>query len=227
MQQLVTRLGSVTLMAGLMVSSVACVDTGSTVFIRQVQAVTADDDCIVQPDPSALFRGSGFLDTSVGDGGYQAVLLVGNQMAQRGDAEQLKPETGRIQFYEVETEILDASGNSLGDVFFQTVSGFADPATNTDPGYGLVAATLIPGSMSAGLSGTIVSRVIIRGTSLGGNDVETGFWDFPIEVCNGCLRDSCLLPASCDDDIEPVCNLGQDALHDCRYVQATNPCAGP
>jgi hypothetical protein len=214
-------------MAGLMATSVACVDTNSTVFVRQVQASDAGDDCVVKSDPSALFRASGFLDTSIGDGGYQAVMLIGNQLVERGDNEQLKPETGRVQFFEVEAELLDASGGSLGSTFFQTVSGFADPATGTEPGYGLVGATLIPGSMSAGLSGTVVSRVIVRGTTLGGSEVETGFWDFPVEVCNGCLRDACLVPASCEDDIEPVCNLGQDAIADCRYVAATNGCTGP
>ena len=54
---------------------------------------------------------------------------------------------------------------------------------------------------------TLVSRIRLFGESLGGNDVETGLFDFPINVCTGCL--ACSDPIECDDEPPPACIIGQ------------------
>ncbi len=60
----------------------------------------------------------------------------------------------------------------------------------------------------------------VYGLTLGGLEVETGYWDFPINICHstalhsGCLR--CEEPESDDSDIIQPCNFGQDRVYDCR-----------
>ena len=68
--------------------------------------------------------------------------------------------------------------------------------------------------------GSIIARVTVHGRTLGGDDVTTRPWDFPISVCNGCL---CTEPS--DDDCENpesapkgLCFIRQDAPFDCRFL---------
>jgi hypothetical protein len=199
----------------LAVGAIGCTDYSPSVFIRQVQLRQPDDECIVDDDPDSIVLPSGLLDVSLNVTGYQAAILVGNQLVRLGDADQLKPEANRVQFFEAEIELLDQAGSGLGGGFFQTVSGFADPADGTEPGYGVVAATLIPPG-GAGTTGTVVARVILRGVTLGGEEVETAFWDFPILVCDGCMASFCQAFEGCDDEPAPECFRGQDIAPDCR-----------
>jgi len=199
-----------------------CVDNNVSLFIRQVQVPDENDDCLVQNDPNGLVRLSGRMDTALTTS-YQAVLLLGNQLVQRGDADTLRPESNRVQIYEIEVSIFDYLGNELR-TFTQPASGFVDPATNTTPGWGLVGATLIDpatGQSLAALNQTVVSRVKVYGVTLGGLEVETGYWDFPIYVCQSqSLEDRSCLP--CDDPENPTddiiypCFYGQDTVYDCR-----------
>jgi len=213
------------LLVGLAATTMGCTETNSTIFIRQVQVPDPDDQCIVRADPAALFTGHGFLDTALGDGAYQATVLVGNQMIRRGDEDTLRTETARVQLYEAEIEVFDYAGGLLNE-YTMPVSGFADPATGTEPGWGLVGATLVDaGSASAAAGGsgqTVVTRVKLYGVSLGGEEVETAPWDFPVFVCSNCL--ACVEPDTCEDDRLEVCNLGQDASPDCRVVDPDHPC---
>ncbi|HZO17069.1 MAG TPA: hypothetical protein VFB62_27520 [Polyangiaceae bacterium] len=191
---------------------IGCTDYSPSVFVRQAQLLNPEDDCLVENDPSSTAIYSGRYDPAIGTNGYFGALLVGNQLIPRGDEEQLKPEANRVQFYEAEVELLSQSGDSMGAAFFQTISGFADPSRGTEPGYGVAGVTLIPPGTAA--TGTVVARIIVRGVTLGGEDVETAFWDFPILVAPM----DCLEPASCDDELVVQCVPGQDTPPDCRLT---------
>ena len=200
------------------VSMIGCTDYSPSVFVRQAQFIDPEDECIVDADPEAGFLFSGRYDPAIGTNGYFAALLVGNQLIPRGDEDQLKPEANRVQFYEAEVELLSQTGDSVGAAFFQTISGFADPASGTEPGYGVAGVTLIPPGTAA--SGTVVARIIVRGVTLGGEDVETAFWDFPILVAPA----QCVEPATCDDDVVAQCRIGQDSPADCRVTGVSDCC---
>ncbi len=225
MRKCVNRLLTTSLLVGMAMATIGCTDTGSTIFIRQVLVRDAEDQCIVRADPTGLFTGSGFLDTSLGDGAYQAAMLVGNQLTRRGDEDTLRTETGRVQFYEAEIEVYDYAGGLLNE-YTMPVSGFADPATGTEPGWGVVNATLVDSGSAAAAAGgggqVVVSRVRLYAVSLGGEEVETAPWDFPVFVCSGCL--ACIEPDTCEDDRLKICNLGQDASPDCRDTVGNHPC---
>ncbi|RLB57305.1 MAG: hypothetical protein DRI90_18120 [Deltaproteobacteria bacterium] len=221
----VKELLSTGLVVGIGMATMGCTDTGSTIFIRQIQLPDAEDNCTVRPDPAATYTAAGFLDTSLGGGAYEAAMLVGNQMSRRGDEDTLRPETSRVQFYEAELEVFDYAGGLLRE-YTMPVSGFADPGSGTEPGWGVVGATIVDsdsaGAASGGGGQTVIARVTIYGVTLGGEEVESAPWDFPIYVCSGCL--ACIEPDSCDDDRIQVCNLGQDISPDCRDTNPNHAC---
>ena len=205
----------------------SCAETDSAIFVRQVQLAVADDNCIVTNDPGALPISRGVLDVSLSTAGYTATLLVGNQLVPRGDNDRLLPETSRVHLYEAEVTLFDFGGTQLA-AYTQPITGFVDPTSNTSPGYGLTSLAIIDPSAVASLPNnqTIVARIKVFGRTLGGIEVESGYWDYPIDVCSGCLANRCVPPAACDDDCVQVCAFGQDLAPDCRAT-SMNPCTAP
>lgn len=198
-----TRFTSLVFAMVLMVLTTGCSDTYSTLFIRQVQQPDPDDDCNVSNDSSAAVKLSGTLDRAVEDG-YMAHVLVGNQMIPRANNNLLRPETGRIQLYEMEIEVFDFTGASVA-FFAAPISGFADIATSTLPGYGLVQTSILPPAVAAAIdtsagAASVVARMRVFGTTLGGLEVDSAPWDFPMTIC-GAPGDavSCVQPTTPDD----------------------------
>lgn len=205
---------------GLAASSFGCADNNSSIFIRQVQVPDLANDCVVTADPGGLMRTQGYVDPvlqafALGAArSYTVALLVGNQLVRRGDDDTLKVETSRVQLFEAEVEVFDFQGASLNS-FSQPISGFVDAASGSEPGYGLTSLTLVDGGTLAGAGNqTLVARVQLFGESLGGVEVESGLWDYPVNVLAGGF--GCIEPESCDDPILIGCNFGQDELPDCR-----------
>lgn len=215
-----------TLLCALLTAATGCVDNDSTLFIVQVQAATVDNECTVSADPAALFRSRGLLDISLQQS-YGASLLVGNQLVRRGDANRLRTETGRVQLYQADVEVYDFTA-ALISSFSQPISGFVDVSTGTDPGFGVTSVMLVdPGAVdavaAAGGVSEVVAQVRVLGETLGGLEVETGFWSFPIVVCTGCV--TIVEPETCEDDFVPTCAVGQDTTKvDARDVNPDHPC---
>src|SRR5262245_40786842 len=75
-----------------------CADNESALFVRGVLARKAPG-CEAKGDPTQLMVGVGVLDMAFAaqnGGSYNAPLLVGNQMARVGNADQVRTETSRI-----------------------------------------------------------------------------------------------------------------------------------
>lgn len=173
-----------------------CVANESSLFVRNVTARSCDTVSTDSP-----FIAQGTLDTRYSCD-YSAWLVVGNQLVRRGDDNKLQTETSRVELKSVDVQVLDPDGVIVGE-FSTTISGFIDPATNTQAGYGLTSAMLVDGATGQYLDenkiNLVTARVILHGRTLGGQDLETAPWDFPINVCNGCLcqkpaDDSCIGP---------------------------------
>ncbi len=63
--------------------------------------------------------------------------------------------------------------------------------------------------------------VIVKGVTLGGIEVETAPWDFPIVTARseqGSVR--CLDHVTCEDEEPEFCHIGQGAIPSCRQVEA-------
>ncbi|MFO0756030.1 MAG: hypothetical protein U0359_06045 [Byssovorax sp.] len=204
-----------------------CATNASSLFIRQCQKVPADT-CEVTADTSSAFISEGVLDVAFGRD-YSCPLLVGNQLVPRGDPNKVRTETSRVTIYGADVRILDANGdpvaNASGDAaeFFTPTSGFADPGTSTAPGLGLANVVLLDvqtaaAQLDAHPGGVLlISGVTLHGRTLGGNELTSEEWQFPIQVIP--RTSSCdLSPCVNGDTDKPKanCHMGLDDAVDCR-----------
>ena len=190
------------------VAGSGCADNESTLFVRAVLRIEPPD-CVAKPDPSATVMLGGTLDVALRDT-YQAALLIGTQLVRRGSRDQLRTETSRVNLRGAEVYIDSAEGDNIYS-FTIDGTGFADPGSSEEPGYGVMFVPLIPPSASRRIDpGHVVTvRVKVFGRTLGGTELESNELYFPILVCSGCLVS---FPIEADDPVEPgyVCGSNPD-----------------
>lgn len=217
----------------------ACAENESTIFIRG--CLTPDEEtCTFKPDPSGNFFGSGFAD-GLFYPEYSCGLLVGNQIVRRGSSDQLRTETSRVELYEANVRVVDLVGNAVSYAdgssveYTVPITGFIDPGSGTNPGYGATIVPMLDGGSLASIGGAgtlteVVAMVTIRGRTLGGQELESAEWAFPISVCYGCLcRDvipslCCAQPGNdqCADLDDPITShCGANETYDCRVLGQT------
>ena len=196
-----------------------CVANESSLFVRAVLEPSCD---AVTPDSAIILGGT--LDTRYSCS-YANKLVIGNQLVKRGDDNKLQTETSRVEIKSADVQVLDPNGGVLGE-FSVPASGFIDPATNTLPGYGMTEILMIDGATGKKINDGglqfVTSRVVVRGRTLGGLDLKTAPFDFPIAVCNGCL---CQVPADdtcvgADGTPTEKCLIVHDTQFDCRLLGA-------
>lgn len=204
----------------------ACADNESSLFIRA--CLVPDDSCSVEPSPETAFRSGGSMDASI-LGEYSCVLLLGNQLAPVGN-DSLRTETSRIQVYAFDVTVTDRLGAVVGE-FSSPTSGFIDPGQAPSAGYGAVGATLVDFNTvqkvaaqgeAEGRSQPVIATVIARGRTLGGTEVESAPWSFPIEICRNCgCTPNCTWPL--DAEPLPSCLRGREG----NCVVAESSCTTP
>jgi hypothetical protein len=212
-------------------TTLACEENESMLFIVGVLALE-DNDCKLSADGGATLRTGGVLDLSL-RGSYTAGLLVGSQLTQRGNRDQLRTETARLSLRGAEVALENASGGLLAE--YTTIgTGFVDAAGGTEPGYGWIAVDLIPAGAPLG-TGLVVARVRVFGQTLGGDEIESNEYSFPIQVCRGCLVSypaeaadmsqgpgvyRCAVRSEESTSEEQVCLVGQDLGIPCTRCAA-------
>jgi hypothetical protein len=216
------------LLACAALSTAGCAENESSLFVIGVFAI-GETQCLAEPDASAVLLSAGTLDRLLADG-YQAAFLVGSHLTQQGSREKLRTETSRLQIQGAHVTIYNTAGAEI-PVPDAAATGLVHPASGTDPGLAAVFAQLIrPSDFSTlGAPGQAIVRVRFFGRTLGGQEIESGDYDFPINVCDGCLitypseAADPTAPAGqylCDPAVDTtvdtvVCNVGQDALLPC------------
>jgi hypothetical protein len=235
------RLGAAALIAGIgAFCSSACVKNESSLFVKGCAQI-ALDTCTATASADQVFLGEGLLDTFY-TSEYTCALLVGNQLVPLGDPNTDRTETSRVQLTSADINILDGGGNLLTRAdgtaasYNTPITGEVDPSMGTTPGFGLAFATLIDAATAkdlgaAALSGKmlqqdVVVEVIVRGRTLGGDDINAAPFHFPIHVCNGCLCEEPAGSSCCDSTDMPAanCRPGEDGPVDCRFVGASCEC---
>ncbi len=230
-----------------------CQENESMLVIVGVLAVETTN-CLAKPERGATLRAGGTLDTALA-GSYRAALLVGSQLTQRGSRERLRTETARLSLEGAEVTLTDAGGALIdlgadtANPFSTLGTGFVDPAGGTDPGFGVIFVDVVPAAIKDAVTsvthgdGIVVAKIRAYGTTLGGQEIESGEYTFPLRICNGCLISypntaNSAMPGNdyvCQSNLpmattSPVCFLGQDAVVPCTvcagssYVCA-HPCA--
>jgi hypothetical protein len=229
----VRRAGAVALLAagGALLSS-ACVRNESSLFIRSCLAVPRDT-CTVQASTNSAFISDGVIDAAyVERAEYVCSALIENQLVARGDPTKLRTETSRINLYQAEVQVLDDDPTSPSAFAQYTVpvSGFADPGNGTEPGLGITDIVMIDAKTLAdlgqrandtGKQQLVVASVVLHGRTLGGLEVESNEFRFPITVtkyskCIEPIGDTCLFSTQLPT---PDCLQGQDARVDCRLLK--------
>lgn len=241
------------LVVGLAVSSVlpACATNDQTIFIRNALApaiLRTNGICTYTNDPqqAALFQAT--LDLGVTDS-YFAILLVGNQLIPRGDPQNNRAESNRVHINGAIVRVTETDGTLIRE-FTSLATGFADPGNNNAAEFGVIGVTgidaptkdiLLPTLPNRQVSRSVVMNFKAFGTSLGGVDVESGEFQLPARVCNGCLVDfttgnddlamvqpNCLKRGSTTASTTMApCVAGQDEPVKCETCVATRKACDP
>ena len=229
-----TRFPTLLLMtAGVAAISLApqgCAENRSTLYIVGVLAKTSD--CTVTFDPGQPRIGRGLMDTLVSASqvapgqfettAYSPPVLIGNQMVPQGSPDQLRTETSRIDLRGAEVA-LEAVGGSELVRFSTTASGSLNPSPSSTPGFFGSTVMMSPPAMNLE-DGEYLAKVRVFGVTLGGQDVETGEFHFPIQVCSGCslsFSAESLAAGQCiPGDEASLCRPGQDGPTDCSVCMA-------
>ncbi len=241
-------LAAVSLVACVAVAFSACVHDDSTIFVQSVLAPQTSSQagalCTWNSDPTQPFISSGVLDLQLRPE-YDAEFLVGNQMAAQANSSQLQTETSYVEITAAVVRI--TTSNTLNGVvtlakYTRLATATIPPASGNNPGYTpigpvtildeptltspAVQTQLVPG-------GTVrlVAHVKFSGKSLGGQSVESNEFEFPVDICSGCLitftnNPLCPLPncvgnpSSTNSSSQPLIpcggTIGQDLPIDCN-----------
>ncbi|WP_437633597.1 hypothetical protein [Sorangium sp. So ce854] len=231
-------LALLTASGGLLAS--ACADNESSLFVRQRMARTGSGgDCSVSCSPTEPFWSEDAIDSAYVSS-HSATLLVGNQIVQRGDPDVLRTETSRIQLYEAEVRVFDTQGNPVNEGYVVPIHGIVDPGTGSNAGYNCTEVLLLDGATMDTLRGQaielgrdveVLATVLVRGRTLGGQEVEAAEWSYPVRVCFGCSPCADTEPTACCygrphpdcedlEDVELSCS-GLRSPVDCRSLGQT------
>jgi hypothetical protein len=232
----------------------SCADNNSSLFVSGVMALDRTT-CTAKPDNTAVLLPGGIMDVAFTTS-YQAFVLVGNQLTQRGSREQLRTETSRVVLRGAEVTLTTLDGKKLGN-YSTVASGFVNAASGDVPAYAAVAVDIIPSALGSSdavkNAGTVLAKIRVFGDTLGNTPVTSSELDFPIRVCNGCLVSypteaadptsagggyMCTTAASTTQTSEEAspCIVGQDSTFPCTVCSgamtlckdpAQNPSYGP
>ena len=181
-----------------------CADNDSVLFIGGV-IMPEPPDCTFGAEAGGPTLTSGTVDETLTlTDSYQAALLVGNQITRQGSRDQLRTETSRVSILGAEVHVLEDGGGEL-DAFTVPANGQIDPGSGQEPGYGVVYTELLADVRALG-AGRFISRVQVYGETLGGREVQSNWFRFPVEIVSGAL-----IASDCDvTDERTTCWYGQD-----------------
>lgn len=219
--------------AGGLATGPGCVDAEAPFFIVSAMENTCDP---ITVDSADLLGGVMDLRYACE---YYATLRLANQLVRRGDEAKLQIETSRISITRFDVEVLDAAENPIQRAdgsaarFTYPGYGFVDAARAGQPGEGLARSQLIDGATAQALGDalfdgntendvtTVIARVVAHGRTLGGDDVQTRPWDFPIDIKYGYLCE-----CGPDPESSSECLIVQDQPFSCALTGGDCPKLG-
>lgn len=212
-------------LAGAFGSVMGCADNESTLFIKGVAKI--GDDCTYSSDGADGFLARGVYDVGF-HGSYQAGLIVGNQISGRGSEARSRTETSSVVLEGAEVRLFKAEGGAFKDAFSAPGAGFVEASGGEAASFGVLSVVLLPKLKKEEVTpaletGYIIAEVKAFGRTLGGQEVESGTFRFPIDICEGCLvsfsevEPNSALETVCRSTAEAksVCLLGQDDVIGC------------
>ena len=235
----------------------ACAHDNSSVFVADVlapQYVTSGNICVFTGQTTQATLSKGVLDVALLQE-YNPVYLVGNQLVPQVNSQQLQTETSTVQITSAAVRITDSSGNNLNS-FTVMASATIFPSSGGVPTFEPIQVlTIDEGTIAANddiqnkvvnqpfmHSGIVrlITYVKFYGQTLGGDNVETGEFPFPVDVCQGCLiqfsstdvqagcpAPNCNNAGASSTTVSSPCTIGQDVPVDCSLCLGRSPdCSG-
>ena len=232
----------------------ACAKNDESIYIAAVLAPAAtrtNGACQWTNDPTQTRLFNSLFDVGVRDD-YEAVLLIANQMIPRQDPAAPRVESNAIHIDGAVIRVTDPNGNDVVPSFTSFTSGaVALTQNNGNPGYLSVGVPIIDGNTAANLRTQVpqdrvtqkefLVQIRVFGKTLGGVDVESGEYQQPLKVCNGCLvsfagaddpnpmlpQPNCLKPLDSTATTSLPCFNGQDEVALCQLCQGKPACKPP
>lgn len=184
----------------------SCATNDQSIFVRGALAPSAtrqNGSCTYTNDPAQPQLFAGVLDVGLTDS-YRSILLIGNQLIPRGDNLANRAESNRVHINGGVVRVTEPDGSLIRE-FTSLATGFADPQNNNTPAYGVIGLITFdaptrnivlnsdgmhpeqPGIPNRTVVKTVVLNIKVFGKSLGGEDIESDEYQFPLQVCRGCL----------------------------------------
>jgi hypothetical protein len=181
---------------------------------------------------------------------------VGNQLVAEANSSQLMTETSTVTIQGAVVRLTDSQGNAFPNTpYTRLAAGTIYPANGGTPSYAPVTVTSVIDSQVAaavasgntmllGQGGYVRVITYLRffGNTLGGRYVESNEFEFPVDVCQGCLilftpqdinpcvpAPNCLGNAAAGTSSAQStvpCSMGQDLKIDCIQCQSYKECRG-
>jgi hypothetical protein len=207
-----------------LVVSIGCAPSNPGLTLEGVLAT--DTSCMVTATSDYLTMGIldiGTMPTRTGGISYQVAMQVGNQLLNNNQrVYPLMTDPDRIIVDHVEVTLQDTGGGTLGlagvhNPYIVPAHGSIASTTSMDPTIALAEAEIIPSNYGMALNtafgsqadAEIVAQLRVMGTTVGGSQLTSAAFLFPIRLCVGCL-----FHCACDTMGHPVsqlaCYPGQD-----------------
>jgi hypothetical protein len=199
----------------------ACAENDRSIFVRHVMAPPQNRQggtCAYTADENQPPLFEGVLDAALSRN-YIARLLVGSQLVPRANPNDTRAESNRTHLNGAIVKVTDVSGNVINE-FTSLGSGFVQPGQGDNASFGIISVTLLDNATVDKLGVTrnapklVIANVKVFGKTLGGVDVESGEFQYPIRVCAGCLIS---FTTGDDPTTEPI---------DCPAAATTTPGTG-
>lgn len=223
--------------AGAVVLTPACTENNESIFIRNVVAPPqqrTNGSCVYSPDPAGVGLFGGVVDALFTDE-YGAVLLVGSQLAPRGETINARAESNRSILNGAVVRVTETNGALIHE-FTAPGTGNMDVASGNTPAYGVFSAAVIDAETlrrvvqgwAFGQKKNVLVNIKVFGKTLGGVDLESGEFQFPVTICVGCLVKyvdadpaaagiNCPFAAGDNTTSVPVpCRFGEDEEFSCQ-----------
>lgn len=250
--------------AGTLLLAPACADNDQSFYIEGVIAPPAREGnkaCLYTDDAQQPQLFEGVVDVSLADS-YSAVVLVGSQMITRADNIAPRTDPNRAKVTGAIIRVTDANDNTLGE-FTSTSTGTVNTSQGGISAFGSALVTAIDSTtlqkvgagVVPGQTKLVIANIKALGQTLGGVDLESAEYAFPIRVCNQCLirfsgfDDPLTQGVDCNLQTQTgaggggaaqqqqdiPCSFGQDQVVPCTLCQGVEypkgsgqfPCRGP
>jgi hypothetical protein len=225
----------------------ACAHDDSTLYVQGVlfPPTPAANVCTYTVSNTAPMLARGTVDAALTTA-YSPEFLLGSQMKLQANPDNVRAETSRINIQGALVRVVDPADGSVQEDATVLTAGTIEPAQGPTSSYLAIGATIMdqkaiahfdPGAGNP--SKLAVAYIKFYGQTLGGQSIESEEYQYPVDVCNGCLVFFPAEPTAqklhdyCSGALPPTstqlipCSVGQDQRVDCQLCFASSPTCQP